>query len=173
MWLFIWGMCCHMPQAIYPNNRGRKPCTKVRVIPIWSCSRLGLHCRLRCRTRGGLLPHHFTLTTQMHGGIFSVALSLEFPQAGVTRSLFPVESGLSSRKSPFLQSPSYLAWLMYHYNSALQRKNNCICRWRITRHLPCAPTLALIIKILAWTYKQLNIRYSSVCIEAETNFKYP
>ena len=31
-------------------------------IPIRSCSRRGLPCRLRCRRRGGLLPHPFTLT---------------------------------------------------------------------------------------------------------------
>ena len=31
-------------------------------ISIWSCSRWGLPCRCRCRQRGALLPHHFTLT---------------------------------------------------------------------------------------------------------------
>src|SRR5262249_4515701 len=30
--------------------------------PIRSCSRWGLPCRLRCRRRGALLPHLFTLT---------------------------------------------------------------------------------------------------------------
>src|SRR6202012_2855236 len=30
--------------------------------PIRSCSRCGLPCRFRCRTRGALLPHLFTLT---------------------------------------------------------------------------------------------------------------
>jgi hypothetical protein len=32
------------------------------AIPIRSCSRWGLPCRFRCRTRGALLPHLFTLT---------------------------------------------------------------------------------------------------------------
>ena len=32
-----------------------------RDVPIWSCSRRGLPCRRRCRRRGGLLPHPFTL----------------------------------------------------------------------------------------------------------------
>ena len=32
------------------------------AVPIWSCSRWGLPCRLRCRGRGALLPHPFTLT---------------------------------------------------------------------------------------------------------------
>ena len=32
-----------------------------RVVPIRSCSRWGLPCRLRRRSRGALLPHLFTL----------------------------------------------------------------------------------------------------------------
>src|ERR1700680_313952 len=32
-----------------------------RAAPIRSCSRWGLPCRLRCRRRGALLPHRFTL----------------------------------------------------------------------------------------------------------------
>src|SRR3569623_538117 len=32
------------------------------AIPIRSCSRWGLPCRRRCRKRGALLPHLFTLT---------------------------------------------------------------------------------------------------------------
>jgi hypothetical protein len=33
-----------------------------RAAPIRSCSRWGLPCRRRCRRRGALLPHRFTLT---------------------------------------------------------------------------------------------------------------
>ena len=40
------------------RRRGNAPI----AIPIWSCSRWGLPCRLRCRSRGALLPHLFTLT---------------------------------------------------------------------------------------------------------------
>src|SRR4051794_34328366 len=32
------------------------------AVPIRFCSRWGLPCRLRCRRRGALLPHLFTLT---------------------------------------------------------------------------------------------------------------
>jgi len=35
---------------------------KPRAVPIRSCSRWGLPCRRRCRRRGALLPHRFTLT---------------------------------------------------------------------------------------------------------------
>src|ERR1700759_4240181 len=37
--------------------RDRSAC----AVPIRSCSRWGLPCRLRCRKRGALLPHLFTL----------------------------------------------------------------------------------------------------------------
>ena len=39
---------------------GRRPETAIAV-PIWSCSRWGLPCRLRYRSRGALLPHPFNL----------------------------------------------------------------------------------------------------------------
>ena len=60
-------------------------------ISIWSCSRWGLPCRNRCRCRGALLPHHFTLTGMIvtpkrfsTGGIFSAALSVDSRRPGVT-----------------------------------------------------------------------------------------
>src|SRR5271168_538026 len=34
--------------------------------PTWSCSRWGLPCHRRCRRRGALLPHHFTLAFPSH-----------------------------------------------------------------------------------------------------------
>ena len=46
-------------RAGLPSPRGKK-----RVAPIRFCSRWGLPCRPRCRVRGALLPHPFTLTLQ-------------------------------------------------------------------------------------------------------------
>ena len=76
------------------------------VIPIRFCSRWGLPCRCRCRQRGALLPHRFTLTptnTQRgRGGLFSVALSLRTtrcakpPPPDVIRHRSSMEPGLSS-----------------------------------------------------------------------------
>lgn len=76
------------------------------AVPIRSCSRWGLPCRRRCRRRGGLLPHPFTLTPSSllpsfgqngrRGGLLSVALSLGSPPPGVTRHRISVEPGLSS-----------------------------------------------------------------------------
>lgn len=42
--------------------RKRPGLSRARAAPIRSCSRWGLPCRSRCRVRGGLLPHLFTLT---------------------------------------------------------------------------------------------------------------
>jgi hypothetical protein len=39
----------------------RTPKRRRTVAPTWSCSRWGLPCRRRCRRRGALLPHPFTL----------------------------------------------------------------------------------------------------------------
>ncbi len=92
---------------INPGKRaGLSPC----VIPIRFCSRWGLPCRFRCRSRGGLLPHPFTLTPPPHcrsilesdpairwrGGLLSVALSLGSPPPDVIRHRLSVEPGLSS-----------------------------------------------------------------------------
>ena len=68
-----------------------------RLTPIRHCSRWGLPCRFRCRNRGGLLPHRFTLAFNAEGGLFSAALSLGSPRPGVTRHRRLVESGLSSQ----------------------------------------------------------------------------
>ena len=80
------------------------------AVPIWSCSRWGLPCRFRCRTRGALLPHHFNLAALLRrssgrvGGIISVALSLELPPPDVIRHRVSVEPGLSS--SPSCEGPA-------------------------------------------------------------------
>src|SRR6202022_3436368 len=69
------------------------------AVPIRSCSRCGLPCRFRCRTRGALLPHLFTLTAppfRMGSGSFSVALSLGLPPPDVIRHRMSMEPGLSS-----------------------------------------------------------------------------
>ena len=89
----------------------RKPALPVarRAAPIWSCSRWGLPCRLRCRSRGGLLPHRFTLACRPRstGGLFSVALSLGSPPPAVSRHRVSVEPGLSSpERLPVQAQPS-------------------------------------------------------------------
>jgi len=46
-----------LPQALSFSRTARV------AVPIRSCSRWGLPCRFRCRSRGALLPHLFTLAT--------------------------------------------------------------------------------------------------------------
>ena len=46
---------------------GRRSGNGSNTIPIWSCSRWGLPCRLRCRRRGALLPHPFNLAAAFAG----------------------------------------------------------------------------------------------------------
>jgi len=66
-----------------PGRRaGKSPC----AAPIRSCTRWGLPCRFRCRPRGALLPHPFSLTCPKTGGMLSVALSLK-PLARPRRAL--------------------------------------------------------------------------------------
>ena len=50
--------------------------------PTWSCSRWGLPCRCRCRPRGALLPHHFTLAAHA------------VPRGRPTRQAVPSTTGL-------------------------------------------------------------------------------
>jgi hypothetical protein len=84
----------HGPEALRACAR------KLRAAPIRSCSRWGLPCRRRCRRRGALLPHRFTLTAVKHathrGGLFSVALSLGSRPPDVIRHRLSTEPGLSS-----------------------------------------------------------------------------
>ena len=57
---------------------------------------------------GALLPHLFTLTFALQGGLFSVALSLGLPPLDVIQHSDPVEPGLSSRSQSYQQSSSHL-----------------------------------------------------------------
>ena len=76
-----------------PERQGRRTGPAApeapRIAPIRSCSRRGLPCRRRCRRRGALLPHPFTLTgsgfRRATGGLLSVALSLGSPPPDVIR----------------------------------------------------------------------------------------
>ncbi len=104
------GMAIHLgrplPDAsrdLPERRRGRLAWAIARpTAPIWSCSRWGLPCHPRCRGRGALLPHPFTLAalpalaSRRRGGLLSVALSLGSPPPGVTRHRVSVEPGLSS-----------------------------------------------------------------------------
>jgi hypothetical protein len=76
-----------------------------RAAPIWSCSRWGLPCRSRCRSRGGLLPHPFTLTcpaTPRRGAGPAVCSLWHFPWGRPRRPL----TGTVSPWSPDFPRPA-------------------------------------------------------------------
>jgi hypothetical protein len=54
--------------------RPRQPKPTPPAAPTWSCSRWGLPCRRRCRRRGALLPHHFTLAARRPEGRTGLAV---------------------------------------------------------------------------------------------------
>ena len=67
-WPFIWDARYRTPRATYPDDGAKTRMAAIArrqcrpAVPIRSCSRRGLPCRPRCRGRGALLPHPFTLT---------------------------------------------------------------------------------------------------------------
>jgi hypothetical protein len=60
-WPFIWDACRQAPRATDPDGGAEARVAVKPAVPTWSCSRRGLPCRFRCRKRGALLPHPFTL----------------------------------------------------------------------------------------------------------------
>jgi len=70
--------------------------------PIWSCSGWGLPCHRRCRRRGALLPHLFTLTGPSPDGLRRCLFCGTFRRLAPPRNYLapcPVEPGLSSPAS--------------------------------------------------------------------------
>ena len=66
---FLWDARHRAPRATDPSGGAKaRPAPRDRspmpAAPIWSCSRWGFPCRRRCRRRGALLPHHFTLAAR-------------------------------------------------------------------------------------------------------------
>ena len=89
--------------AASSNLPGRFGRAVLERVPIWSCSVRGFACHVRCRPRGALLPHLFTLTASLRpcglssaGGIFSVPLVRRVAPPGNYPAHCPAEFGLSS-----------------------------------------------------------------------------
>ena len=68
------------------STRGSRAAACAACFPIWPCSRRGLPCRRRCRRRGALLPHHFTLAVVL-AHAWAVYFLLHFPWARAPQAL--------------------------------------------------------------------------------------
>ena len=90
-WPFIWDARHRAPRATDPGGRsGNRPGAVLRprrAAPTWSCSRRGLPCRTRCRVRGALLPHPFTLARRPCGPERAVCSLWHFPWGRPRRAL--------------------------------------------------------------------------------------
>ena len=118
-----------------------------RLTPIRHCSRWGLPCRFRCRNRGGLLPHRFTLAFNAEGGLFSAALSLGSPRPGVTRHRRLAESGLSSQNDACAAiRPSALM----KSNSDARKNQTSVIRIKRYRENGCRSARSLNASMSAW-----------------------
>ena len=68
------------------STRGSRAAACAACFPIWPCSRRGLPCRRRCRRRGALLPHRFTLAVVL-AHAWAVCSLLHFPWAHAPQAL--------------------------------------------------------------------------------------
>lgn len=94
---FIWDNACALPLATHPDDRpGNRLATSAASSLFGFAPGEVYRAAMRCRRRGGLLPHPFTLTRQKPGGLLSVALSLGSPPPDFLRHRVSVEPGLSS-----------------------------------------------------------------------------
>jgi len=55
---------CDRPERRREGPPGISDRSGMPAAPTWSCSRWGFPCRRRCRRRGALLPHRFTLAAR-------------------------------------------------------------------------------------------------------------
>jgi len=102
-WSFL-SACRHQhAPAAYPRLDARKhPVETGRLSPpIWPCSDRGLPSHARCRTRGGLLPHPFTLTAFSRRRRFAFCCTVRRMQLTPYAprrylAICPMEPGLSS-----------------------------------------------------------------------------
>jgi hypothetical protein len=93
------GASSNLPERLI----GTDPAPKGRAVPIRFCSRWGLPCRRRCRRRGALLPHRFTLAATIRYAPRRSLLCGTVPGSGrnrrppdVIRHRWSMEPGLSS-----------------------------------------------------------------------------
>ena len=105
---FLWDARLRAPHATNPSDRASGQASRRRkggadVAPIRFCSRRGLPCRRRCRRRGALLPHPFTLAVApaLTAKPTAVCFLWRYPWGRPRRTL----SGAASAWSPDFPPP--------------------------------------------------------------------
>ncbi len=91
-WPFLWDARCRTPRATNPDGGRELPSRPpgfpgAAPVPIRSCSRWGLPCRDRCRPRGALLPHPFTLARGPSPAVRAVCFLWHCPWGRPRRAL--------------------------------------------------------------------------------------
>ena len=99
-WSSVWDGRRRPPRAAYPRFTVAGGIGAGRTSPlIWPCSDWGLPCRRCYQRRGGLLPHHFTLTLRRLRTLGRFAFCCPVRRLAAPRrylAVCPVELGLSS-----------------------------------------------------------------------------
>jgi len=90
------------------STRGPRAAACAACFPIWPCSRRGLPCRLRCRRRGALLPHHFNLAVTLSRA-WAVSFLLHFPWAYAPQAL-PGAAPYGARTFLHALADAAIAW---------------------------------------------------------------
>src|SRR5208282_3799873 len=112
------------PPATNPSDQasGRAPrrLAAPRIAPIRSCSRRGLPCRRRCRPRGALLPHPFTLAVTPEGLAArdpAVCFLWRYPWGFPRRTLSGAASAWSPDFPPLRSGGRPADWLVRGYGT--------------------------------------------------------
>ena len=132
---FIWDSACALPLATHPDDRPGNRLASSAASSLFGFAPGEVYrAAMRCRWRGGLLPHPFTLTRQKPGGLLSVALSLGSPPPDFLRHRVSVEPGLSSpcRLSALAQRGRPANWCGRPNGFCAQRKA-VLPPWRSVR----------------------------------------
>ena len=121
-----------------PERQGQRtrPCgarVAPRVAPIRFCSRRGLPCRRRCRPRGALLPHPFTLALSLDGLAASdpaVCFLWRFPWGRPRRTLSGAVSVWSPDFPPFSKRRPSGRLADEAHRGPRRRRSSIIGRWQ-------------------------------------------
>jgi hypothetical protein len=113
-------------RATGPTDKAPRRLKAPRVAPIRFCSRRGLPCRRRCRPRGALLPHPFTLAVtrlSLAARDPAVCFLWRFPWGFPRRTLSGAVSAWSPDFPPLRSGGRPADWLTRAYGPSQRRSS--------------------------------------------------